>query len=383
MPHVTADRVKETSTTTGTGSYTLAGAATGFRAFSAVCADGDTVFYTATDGTGWEVGVGTWSTGGTLARTTILASSNTNSAVNWSAGTRDVFISAPARQFTPDVQEYTSPGTSTWTKPSGARLVHVVMHGGGGGGAGGPQRTSGSTANIGGAGGGAAGGRVELWLLASSLAASETAVVGAGGAGGAGLAATAADNGPAGSPGGYSRFGSFYAFGGAGAQVAFAFLTGGSSAASGSHWPDMPQIGSGAMPQLNAADGLSGTNGTAAGGGGGAGGCIFHASSTTLRKGGAGGAGGAVARSTASPSGGAGGATAGAAGANGSAATDYYYGGDGGGGGANGPATAAGAGGNGGYPGAGGGGGGASNYGYASGAGGSGANGYVRVTTYF
>lgn len=105
MPHIVADRVQETSSTTGTGSYTLAGAATGFRAFSAVCADGDTAFYAATEGSGWEVGVGTFSAG-TLARTTILASSNAGAAVNWSAGTRDVFLTVPAQQIatlgTPD-----------------------------------------------------------------------------------------------------------------------------------------------------------------------------------------------------------------------------------------------------------------------------------------
>jgi hypothetical protein len=99
MPHIVADRVQETSTTTGTGSYTLAGAATGFRAFSAVCADGDTAFYAATEGSGWEVGLGTFSTGGTLARTTILSSSNAGAAVNWPAGTRDVFLTVPAQQI--------------------------------------------------------------------------------------------------------------------------------------------------------------------------------------------------------------------------------------------------------------------------------------------
>ncbi|CAB4161281.1 hypothetical protein UFOVP732_42 [uncultured Caudovirales phage] len=98
MPHVTADRVRETSTTTGTGSYALAGAAPNFRAFSAVCANADTADYAAVDinGAGWEIGRGTWSTGNTLARTTILASSNGGVAVNWSAGTRDIFITAPA-----------------------------------------------------------------------------------------------------------------------------------------------------------------------------------------------------------------------------------------------------------------------------------------------
>lgn len=98
MPHIIADRVRETSATTGTGSYTLAGAMANFRAFSTVCANNDTADYAAVDtnGAGWEVGRGTWTTGNTLARTTILASSNGGAAVNWSAGTRDIFITAPA-----------------------------------------------------------------------------------------------------------------------------------------------------------------------------------------------------------------------------------------------------------------------------------------------
>lgn len=98
MPHIIADRVRETSTTTGTGSYTLAGAMANFRAFSGVCANNDTADYAAVDtnGAGWEVGRGTWTTGNTLARTTILASSNGGAAVDWSAGTRDIFITAPA-----------------------------------------------------------------------------------------------------------------------------------------------------------------------------------------------------------------------------------------------------------------------------------------------
>lgn len=98
MPQIIADRVQETSTTTGTGSYTLAGAVAGFRAFSSVCANGDTVFYTAEDGINWEVGLGTWGTGGVLARTTILSSSNSNSAVSWSAGSKNVFLTIPAAQ---------------------------------------------------------------------------------------------------------------------------------------------------------------------------------------------------------------------------------------------------------------------------------------------
>jgi len=98
MPQIVADRVKETSTTTSTSSYSLAGAVTGFLAFSSVCANNDTVYYAAVDqsGSGWEVGLGTWATGNTLARTNILASSNSGNAVNWGAGTRDVFLTHPA-----------------------------------------------------------------------------------------------------------------------------------------------------------------------------------------------------------------------------------------------------------------------------------------------
>ena len=77
MAHLLADRVKETTTTTGTGNITLAGAVAGFRAFSAVLANNDTTLYAIVAQTPgeWEVGVGTWLTGGTLVRTTPIAGS--------------------------------------------------------------------------------------------------------------------------------------------------------------------------------------------------------------------------------------------------------------------------------------------------------------------
>lgn len=96
MALVLADRVQETTTTTGTGSYTLAGATTGFQAFDSVLSSSDTTYYTATDGTDWEVGIGTFTSPSTLARTTILSSSNSNAAVNWTAGEKNVFITYPA-----------------------------------------------------------------------------------------------------------------------------------------------------------------------------------------------------------------------------------------------------------------------------------------------
>ena len=84
MALVIKDRVKETTTTTGTGTYTLAGAEDGFQAFSAI-GDGNITYYTATNAAGdWEVGIGTYTASGTtLARTTILSSSNGGSAVDW------------------------------------------------------------------------------------------------------------------------------------------------------------------------------------------------------------------------------------------------------------------------------------------------------------
>jgi hypothetical protein len=98
MALVLADRVKETTTTTGTGTVTLLGAATGFQSF-AVVGNANTTFYAIVGQTGteWEVGIGTYATSGTtLARTTVLSSSNSNSAVNFSVGTKDVFVTYPA-----------------------------------------------------------------------------------------------------------------------------------------------------------------------------------------------------------------------------------------------------------------------------------------------
>jgi len=97
MALVISDRVKETTTTSGTGTYTLGGAVTGFETFTANLSDGDTTYYACTDNTDFEVGLGTFTASGTtLARTTILASSNSGSAVNWAAGTRTIFCTLPA-----------------------------------------------------------------------------------------------------------------------------------------------------------------------------------------------------------------------------------------------------------------------------------------------
>jgi len=100
MALVLADRVKETTTTAGTGTITLDGAATGFQSF-AVIGNSNTTFYTIAGQTSneWEVGVGTYTSSGTLlARTTVLSNSagTQPSALSFSAGTKDVFVTYPA-----------------------------------------------------------------------------------------------------------------------------------------------------------------------------------------------------------------------------------------------------------------------------------------------
>ena len=99
MALVLEDRIKETTTTTGQGTITLAGAANGFRSFSVV-GNGNTTYYTiAGQGTNeWEVGIGTYtSSGTTLSRDTVLASSaGGTTKTTFSAGTKDVFVTYPA-----------------------------------------------------------------------------------------------------------------------------------------------------------------------------------------------------------------------------------------------------------------------------------------------
>jgi hypothetical protein len=98
MALVVKDRVQETSTTTGTGTFTLAGAVSGFQSFS-VIGNANTTYYAIVGGTEWEVGLGTYTLSGTLlSRDTILESSNGGTAVNFSAGTKNVFVTYPAEK---------------------------------------------------------------------------------------------------------------------------------------------------------------------------------------------------------------------------------------------------------------------------------------------
>lgn len=109
MALVLADRVKETTTTIGTASYVLLGAAAGFQSFSSGVGNGNACEYCCTDGTNWEVGQGTLTGGTTLSRSVIYASSNGGAAVNWGVGTRDIFATVSAE----------GAATSRWTLTDG------------------------------------------------------------------------------------------------------------------------------------------------------------------------------------------------------------------------------------------------------------------------
>jgi hypothetical protein len=105
MSYIYWDRVKDTTTTTGTGQITVSGTApTGFVTFSQVpgISVGNLLYYTIAHlgANEWEVGVGTWNGSDQFTRTLVIASSNSNNAVNFSAGTKDCFITAPAQQIT-------------------------------------------------------------------------------------------------------------------------------------------------------------------------------------------------------------------------------------------------------------------------------------------
>jgi len=128
MALVLADRVRETTTTAGTGTITLLGAVPSCQSF-AVIGNGNTTYYTivAYTGTEYEVGIGTYTASGTLlSRDTVLASSNGGSLVNFSAGTKDVFCDYPAdKAVTTDTLAYppaiggTTPAAGTFTTLTG------------------------------------------------------------------------------------------------------------------------------------------------------------------------------------------------------------------------------------------------------------------------
>jgi hypothetical protein len=101
MPFVLNDRVLEISTTTGTVPFVLGGPPSGYQSFLSGIGGSNTTFYAAfnTVANEWELGLGTLNAGATeLTRTTIYSSSNSNLAVNFSAGTKNVFVALPSSQ---------------------------------------------------------------------------------------------------------------------------------------------------------------------------------------------------------------------------------------------------------------------------------------------
>jgi len=102
MSLIYADRVQETTATTGTAVYALGGAVLGCQTFSSALTNGQQCGYAVTDGMNWEAGIGAYdSVANTLARTIITASSNGGAVVSWSAGTKLIWLDQPAAQIFP------------------------------------------------------------------------------------------------------------------------------------------------------------------------------------------------------------------------------------------------------------------------------------------
>jgi hypothetical protein len=279
---------------------------------------------------------------------------------------------------TVNIQEFSTVGTSTWTKPAGAKFVEVLMYGGGGGGACGGRDSTGLASAYGG-GGGSASARAELRLPASALNATETVVVAAGGTGAAGISFDDQFGYP-GNTGGTSSFKTYSCVGGGnGNGDGVLSITANAIDAYRVSTTAYTAVGGASSTSIGSEGGRGGFRG----GGGGAGGG-WNASGGFIRPGRAGGLGGAALTSSFLLATG-GGGNAGAAGGNGDPGPDapsgYYVGGSGGGGGSQ-AFLAAGSGGQGGYPGGGGGGGAAARGAFDSGSGGDGGDGYVRVVTY-
>jgi len=369
---------------TGSGTITLAGTlaiangGTGqasqtaaFDALSPTTTKGDLIVSNGTDNVRLAVGTNSY---------VLTADSTQASGIKWAAASGGGGGISSA-----NIQEFTSVGTSTWTKPSGAKFVYIIAYGGGGGGGSGRRRAVASVAaGAYGGGGGGGGGRSELWIPATELGATETVTVGTGGTGGA---SKTVDNtsGYVGADGTNSSVGIWIVargglFGNGGATANAFAGSGGSSVAVNYTGASLYESGTGAAGSTSTGSPAS-RGGYNAGGGAGGGG--FAANVTTESSGAVGGKGGAALTSSVALTGGGGAGGAGhVSGSNGSNATTYFVGADGGGGGGSGNLVAGGAGGNGGFPGGGGAGGGAG-HGADSGAGGTGGNGYVRIVTFF
>lgn len=203
MSHVIESRVLESSTTTGAGDITLAGAVLGFRRFSAACAVGDTMpyFIEAIDSVGlptgdYEYGIGTYSAVNTLTRTTVEGSSNAGAPVDFAAGSKNVGIGLSKSQVIGrliGVRVFTASDVYTPTRGTNSVVVEVQA---GGGGSGGCVATAAGQWAAGRPGAGGAYGKTRITAGFAGV----TVTVGAAGAAGA-----AGDSG--GGSGGVSSFG--------------------------------------------------------------------------------------------------------------------------------------------------------------------------------
>jgi hypothetical protein len=126
-----ADRVKETTTTTGTGQLTLAGAPTGFQSFTTAFGNGASVYYVIAGGAQWEIGIGTTGAG-TLTRETVLQSTNADALVDFAAGVKDVFCSYVADRAvtTSDTATLTNKTIDSYTNDVGANSTHFRIKAG-------------------------------------------------------------------------------------------------------------------------------------------------------------------------------------------------------------------------------------------------------------
>ena len=122
MALVVKDRVQETTTTTGTGTITLAGAVSGFQSFS-VIGNGNTTYYSIVGGAEWEVGIGTYtSSGTTLSRDTVLSSSASGAKITVAAGA-EVFVTYPASQA---IYEDANGNVGIGVTPTGLDLLELA-----------------------------------------------------------------------------------------------------------------------------------------------------------------------------------------------------------------------------------------------------------------
>lgn len=117
MAYAKANRVFETTTTTGTGSLNLAGAATGFQTFVDGIGNGNTCHYEINNGTDWEVGIGTVTAGSpdVLSRDTVIESTNADAKVNWGSGTKNVFVVFAAQTTAETNADNTFSGNNTFS----------------------------------------------------------------------------------------------------------------------------------------------------------------------------------------------------------------------------------------------------------------------------